>query len=178
MTCDISYTWDGRFFILHWTPLFSFNLFTSNFQIPKSSNTPKSINNETFRKQIPAPIKDPMNTLSAFLNLTPQFASVINALEVSFPAPKSGPSKLNTFINLALGIFAVGGPLAAAGINGPHDPVTVTQLATIFASTIVQGINQAKNVNSTPSQTTTSINVPVQNPANVMVINQPPVQTN
>lgn len=140
----------------------------------KDSNSPSK---ETFRKQIPAPIKDPMNTLSAFLNLTPQFASVINALEVSFPAPKSGPSKLNTFINLALGIFAVGGPLAAAGISGPHDPVTVTQLATIFASTIVQGINQAKNVNAAPSQTTTSINMPVQNPANVVVIPSP-VQTN
>lgn len=86
------------------------------------------------------------STIQAFLQLTPSLVSTIQAIEQAIPAPKNGPSKLNTFINFTLGLFALGAPIASAGIELPHDPTTIIQLSTLFANSIIAGIKQSAAV--------------------------------
>jgi hypothetical protein len=88
------------------------------------------------------------STTAAYLKLAPSLIPMIVGLESAFPARKKGPSKLLAFTNFALGLFAIGGPLAAEGLEGEHKPADIVRLSNLFASSVVAGMNHSDSPES------------------------------
>lgn len=85
-----------------------------------------------------------MNTAQTFLALAPSFVALIQALENLIPQKGAGAAKLKAFTDIAALTVNAGAPLASQGLSGPHDPATITALATQFAGTVVGAMNAAK----------------------------------